>query len=74
MVDDRADGLVPRWIELSRHNLMILLAKLDGYPPNSLCTIEKDGVFIKAVEDTCHYSQLPPGVMHPATERAIKEA
>lgn len=61
-------GLV---VELSRRNLKSLLAKLDGHPPNSACTIEKNGVFVRAVENYDHYSDRRPGDMHPDTEREI---
>jgi hypothetical protein len=55
-----------------------LLAKLDGHPPGSACTIgmpnhDKDGFhwFIKAVEDAEHYADRRPGPMHAETETAL---
>ena len=67
-------------LELSRTNLLALLAKLDGNPPASNCTILKEFpgtgpvelvVRVKAVEDAAHYSDRPRGIMHEDTERAI---
>lgn len=63
-------------IELTRRNLLVLLAKLDGNPPNSSCTLVKNiddtMVYVKAVENDEHYTdEEPPGVMHEDTERAI---
>jgi hypothetical protein len=68
-------------IELTRRNLLSLLAKLDGNPPNSACTIgepigaagsfERPMWFVKAVEDVEHYADRPPGPMVEETERAL---
>ncbi len=68
-------------VALSRRNLKILLAKLDGSPPNSACTIYYEGrdgkvLWVTAEEDDVHYANperdLPRGgTMHPATEDAI---
>jgi hypothetical protein len=58
-------------IELSRYNIEVLLAKLDGNPPNSACTIGKDDWWVKAVEDHEHYTENPPGEMHPDTVNAL---
>lgn len=59
-------------IELTRSNLLSLLAKLDGHPPNSLCTIGGgQGWWVRAVEDAEHYADRPRGVMHPQTETAL---
>ena len=64
-------------IELSRRNLLSLLAKLDGHPPNSACTITtpiSDGVplwSVHAVEDAEHYSDRPAGPMIAETERML---
>lgn len=66
-----------RVVELSRTNLLTLLAKLDGNPVNSACTLMKPAGdtgevwLIKAVEDVEHYADRPRGEMHPATETAI---
>ncbi len=59
-------------VELTRRNLLTLLAKLDGHPENSSCCIAKDGVTVKAVEDAEHYTDRPYGRAHEATEAAIK--
>lgn len=64
-------------IVLSERNLRVLLAKLEGYPPNSNCMIGggsgAPGVFVKAEPDDVHYGGrgYPPGVMHPDTEERI---
>jgi hypothetical protein len=62
-------------IELSRSNLAALVAKLDGNPMGSACTIMKqiDGhlFVVRAVEDVAHYFDRPRGVMHPDTEGAM---
>jgi hypothetical protein len=62
-------------VTLSRRNLLTLLAKLDGHPPNSACTIVLPGVEgpelrVKAEENELHYQNrpAPPGPMHPDTE------
>lgn len=67
-------NLEKKTIELSRYNLEVLLAKLDGNPPGSACTIGKDDWWVKAVEDDEHYSDRAPGEMHPATIQALQEA
>lgn len=65
-------------IVLSRRNLCALLAKLDGHPPNSACTIiggeDALGVVIHAEEDDVHYGTrgYGPGRMHEATEETIQ--
>lgn len=63
----------PIGMELTRRNLNALLAKLDGNPPNSACTIvaPEGGFYVKAVEDAEHYANRAPGVMHPDTEQKI---
>lgn len=48
-------------VELSRRNLEVLLAKLDM--PDSHRTIEKDGVYVTAVENVEHYADREPGEM-----------
>lgn len=58
-------------VELTRRNLQSLLAKLDGNPPNSACTIFGQGVYVKAVENEEHYGRRPPGPMHEATEQKL---
>ena len=60
-------------IELTRRNLLVLLAKLDGYPPDSACTIiDSTGyIAVKAVEDAEHYSGRDPGRMAAETEAVL---
>lgn len=62
---------------VSRRNLTSLLAKLDGYPPNSLCTLmggdECEGVILRAEEDEVHYASRAPGHVHPSTGRRMRE-
>ena len=48
-------------VEFTRRNLEVLLAKLDM--PNSQRTIEKDGVFVTAVENVEHYAERDAGGM-----------
>ncbi|MDQ2912252.1 MAG: hypothetical protein M3T56_03245 [Chloroflexota bacterium] len=69
-------------VVLSRRNLRALMAKLDGSPPVSACTISydtRDGVtlFVTAEEDAPHYQNperdVPaPGPMHPDTEERLR--
>jgi hypothetical protein len=72
------------WLVLSRRNLLTLLAKLDGHPVNSACTIgggdDALGYFVRAEEDEVHYAEreVPAGMpkwgpMHPATEAVLRE-
>ena len=65
-------------IELTRRNLLSLLAKLDGNPRDSACMIgspnrdhEGHVWWVKAVENDKHYSDRSPGRMHDATEAAL---
>jgi len=62
-------------IVLSRKNLLSLLAKLDGHPKNSNCTIiggdDAKGWFVKAEENEIHYAHRPAGIMHPETEKML---
>lgn len=66
-------------ITLSKRNLLSLLAKLNGYPPQSCCTLKKlEGKVILTVcaeDDHTHYANrgYPPGEVHPETAEAIKE-
>lgn len=63
-------------VALSRRNLKALLAKLDGFPPNSARTITKEEdaglLVVIAEEDDLRYDErgYPPGEMHPDTEAA----
>jgi hypothetical protein len=62
-------------VELTRRNLLSLLAKLDGHPADSACTIQSpDGFLVKAVEDDAHYSDRRAGHMHPETEKMTRTA
>lgn len=64
-------------IVLSRRNLRSLLAKLDGNPPESFCTIvggkDAPGVVVRAEPDDVHYGSrgFTAGPMHPDTEAAL---
>jgi hypothetical protein len=67
-------------VTLSRRNLLTLLAKLDGHPSNSACTIVLPGVegpelLVRAEENEAHYQSrgAPPGSMHPDTESRLWE-
>jgi hypothetical protein len=51
-------------VELTRRNLETLLAKLDGTPPNSACTIAQGGFYVKAVENEVHYANRKPGPIY----------
>lgn len=59
-------------VRLSRRNLLALLAKLDGYPPGSGCSLEGGAdaanFIVTAEEDHIHYQDRPAGRMHPVTE------
>ena len=65
------------YVTLSRRNLKTLLAKLDGFPPDSVCTISKDEgdhyLYVIAEEDDVHYNRPEggPGPMHPDTEARL---
>ena len=60
-------------IELTRRNLKALLAKLDGNPPNSACTLvdRTNAAYVKAVEDVEHYADRAPGALHEDTAKAL---
>jgi hypothetical protein len=62
-------------VELTRRNLEALLAKLDGYPANSACTLFSPGagpsIYVKAVENAEHYSDRRPGALHEDTEAKV---
>jgi hypothetical protein len=69
-------------VTLSRSNLLTLLAKLDGSPPDSSLTIQGGTVrmpigwnlFVIAEEDEVHYTDGEPrGRMHPITEEKIAD-
>ena len=62
----------PDWIVLSRRNLEALLAKLDGHPPHSVCTLVGDRCTVTAEENDVHYKDRPePGPMHEETEAVL---
>jgi hypothetical protein len=62
-------------LELTRRNLTALLAKLDGHPPNSRCTLIDPNykIIVKAVEDAEHYSDRSPGPLHAETDEFLQE-
>ena len=60
-----------RTVELTRRNLVTLLAKLDE--PGSACSLSREGWLVKAVEDEEHYSDRPHGHVHPTTLKHINE-
>jgi hypothetical protein len=71
-------------VVLSRRNLRALLAKLEGHPPGSACTLtyrSADGptLIVSAEPDAVHYvhpERDHPGVrgaMHPDTEKRIRD-
>lgn len=56
------DGELPV-LELTRRNLTTLLAKLDD-PISARMIIDPDNIIaVRAVEDSEHYSDRPPGIM-----------
>lgn len=63
-------------VELTRRNLMALLAKLDGQPSDSMCTIVDPDhrIAVKAVEDAAHYTDRAPGRMIDETEEAMSRS
>jgi hypothetical protein len=61
-------------IELTERNLRALLAKLAGHPPNSACTIYKDGWCVRAVSDAAHYVDRRPGEVDADTENHLGDA
>lgn len=74
-------------VRVSRRNLLTLLAKLEGDPSNSACTILGPAVWpattLVAEEDDVHYNDAErveevgdnrPGHMHPDTEVVIGNA
>ena len=67
-------------ITLSQRNLLTLLAKLEGFPPRSACTITFPGddgpsLVVHAESDEEHYATrtAPPGRMHPDTEARVRQ-
>lgn len=59
-------------VVLSERNLLALLAKLHGYPSDSVCTLEvptADGGYcvVRAVLDTEKYADRAPGLLDPDT-------
>ena len=64
-------------VELSRRNLESMLAKLNGYPPSSHCTLVREcenGLIleVRGVENDQHCVKREPGPMHPSTERQMR--
>jgi hypothetical protein len=77
-IERQNDGLVR--VYLSRRNLKALLAKLDGNPPLSFCTLlSSDETFaVTAEENEEHYAHPSrgdavnvAGAMHPETEEVL---
>jgi hypothetical protein len=80
------DGAATIFI-FSRRNLLTLLAKLDGHPPNSACKIGAPPMYghywARVEEDDVHYAHsdrdepgvglMPAGRMHPETEHGIRD-
>ena len=65
------DGLIV--VTLSERNLRGLLAKVQGQPAGSACSLRLGRLLVHAEPDAVHYSgRLAPGEMSPATEEAIK--
>lgn len=66
----------PNILVVSRRNLLTLLAKLDGSPPRSACTLrggqEAPGFYLRAEPDEVHYADRPFGIMHEETERVLQ--
>lgn len=70
------DGIM--WnLEMTRHNLRTLLAKLDD--PKSARTLGKTSedlssyILVKAVEDEEHYANRPPGEVYNPTLSELRE-
>jgi hypothetical protein len=66
-------------LRLSRRNLQVLLAKLDGHPPGSACTLERDdgsGVVFRVIaeQDREHYGDRAPGDVHPESLKEERPA
>lgn len=69
---------------LSRRNLLALLAKLDGKPPGSFCTLLGPTMYepfaVTAEEDEAHYAHPSregfnrPGQVHAETEARLQGA
>lgn len=63
-------------VRLSRRNLLTLLSKLDRKRAgeDTYCAILKgDGTLIVAQEDSPHYGERSPGVVHPLDEPPSQE-
>jgi hypothetical protein len=80
-VDGHAPGALDEstvHVTLSRRNLLSLLAKLDGHPAGSSCTLIRystpdkwSALIVQAEEDAVHYADRTPGPMHPDTEAQL---
>lgn len=68
-----ADGKIE--VVLSRRNIEVMLAKLNGHPPDSLLTAlgggEAEGLILRVEENDIHYGDRPYGRAHPDTEAAV---
>lgn len=69
-------------LRVSRRNLRALLAKLDGHPPGSACSISRyflddqggyTELTLTAEEDEVHYADRPAGIMASETEAVLRE-
>lgn len=65
-------------VTLSERNLRALLHKVTGGMGDSACTLVREtdaGVWVTvtAEADEQHYTDRPPGLMHPLTEAALKK-
>lgn len=65
-------------VKLSRRNVATLLAKADGHPPGSHCTLERaldsgDFLHVKVEQDADHYGRrgYGPVPVHPETEAVL---
>jgi hypothetical protein len=66
-------------LRLSRRNLQVLLAKLDGHPPRSACSCERNdgsGVVFRVIaeQDEVHYAGRIPGDVHSESLREERSA
>lgn len=63
-------------LTISERNARALIAKLEGYPEQSACTIATPdyGFFLAIEPDDVHYAERPPGRMVDATERRLSQA
>ena len=60
---------------IGERNAKALLAKLNGYPENSACTIATQdyGFFLTIEPDEVHYADRNPGIMCEETEEQLSK-